>query len=377
MAAPKPYEVSDKAIKQLNKKAVKKLSATKSSLLSENFDELNVLQKIDTLYYELDQDNRKKFKELFIAQYVYCLRYLKKKRPDEDILDEMADMYLLDMLSKPDPVTHYTYDTEVYRKRDRCKEAVNSVNGKLNKQLEMDKALKYWAQMTAQYADNVNDTATIKAFVDAGFQKVQWHTEEDDRVCSECDPLDEKVFDIDEVPDKPHWGCRCWITPVGKSVAKSDDGGIINKKQPKELYRKNTDNYQRRDRHGFISKERLDRLTIGIRKRGAIILQGDAVDARLDDMNVDASTLYDVIFFRKEVTLLEALEEIRHVEQNLDGLFSQQPNEERTLLCEIEARDYILANAKSNGISRLDIETLKDELEVLQRDLQQYLERNG
>ena len=214
MAAPKPYEVSDKAIKQLNKTALKRLTELKSSLLADNFDELNVLNGIDYLYSELDKDNRRKYRELFIAQYIICFMYITKRRPDEDILDEIVDMYLEDILSTPNGVTHYIYDAEVYRKRDRAKEAVISVDGNLYKQLELDKALRLWAQMTAQYADEVNDAATIRAYKDAGVDYVKWHTEDDDRVCEHCEPMDGKLYAIDEVPERPHWRCRCWITPV-------------------------------------------------------------------------------------------------------------------------------------------------------------------
>ena len=68
--------------------------------------------------------------------------------------------------------------------------------------------------MTATYADLVADEATLQAFKDAGVKRVRWRTEEDEKVCKYCRPLDGKVFDIDKVPPKQHWGCRCWFEPA-------------------------------------------------------------------------------------------------------------------------------------------------------------------
>lgn len=228
MRQPKPYEMADKAIKRLTKKAVRRSEQTRSNLLKDNFDELNVLGEIDALYEDLDEDNRTALVDLYAAQYYACVQYLRRLIDIDSDLDDMLDLYLEDrylqeqaerkvteMLERPDPVTHYIYDAEVYRKRDRTKEAINSETSVAEKQKAFDKAIRYWSQMTQQYADNVNDEATIQAFMDAGIDHVMWHTEEDDRVCDECEPLDKKIFPIDEVPDKMHWGCRCWLTVVG------------------------------------------------------------------------------------------------------------------------------------------------------------------
>jgi SPP1 gp7 family putative phage head morphogenesis protein len=58
-----------------------------------------------------------------------------------------------------------------------------------------------------------------KAFYrEAGVEKVQWLTADDERTCPECAPLDGKVFKIDEAPAMPaHPGCRCAWTSVVES----------------------------------------------------------------------------------------------------------------------------------------------------------------
>lgn len=171
-------------------------------------------KEIDRLYEGMDNDNRTAYVKLFASRYIELLHWLKRKLPREDDILDMAEIATLEILTTPDDVTHYTYDTEVYRKRDRLKEAVNSVSGKMKKSAEIDKALRLWSGQAQQYADTVSDAATIRAFQDAGVKRVKWVTENDQRVCPDCNKLNGKIFAIDKVPPKQHWRCRCWVTPV-------------------------------------------------------------------------------------------------------------------------------------------------------------------
>lgn len=170
---------------------------------------------MDNLYSDMDTDNRVKFKELFIARYIEMLLYLlvnAAMMPSEDIIDELAELHITKLLSEPNEVTHYTYDTEVYRKRDRAEEAINSVNGKVLKQIEMDKHLRYWSAMTGWYLDFVSQDAEIQALKDAGIERVQRHEMDDDKTCKTCREADGKIYDIDKIPPLPHLRCRRWFT---------------------------------------------------------------------------------------------------------------------------------------------------------------------
>ena len=166
------------------------------------FDELNVLSVCKALYADLDRDNRRAYLELAIKKYLESEPH-GNDMPDEDWLDEFLMEY--------DPVTKYVYTNEVERKRDRLAEAVNASTAKVK---EFNRGLGYWVQMTAHYADSTSDTATIKAFKDAGIEKVKWNSQDDDKVCEVCNERDGAVYLIDNVPPKPHWGCRCFLTPV-------------------------------------------------------------------------------------------------------------------------------------------------------------------
>lgn len=212
-----PYEISDRASRLLNRKAIRRFSAAKQKAVQLGFDELNVIQICRDLYESLSEDNRKAF--LALAEMAY-------KQADPHGKEEDFELWMLnEVLGRPNDVTHYTYTHEVDRKRDRLSEAVNSVqtpgkakitlHGKApkatTKTMEFQRALRLWARMTAEYADIVTDEATLKAYKDAGVKRVIWHTEEDDKVCDICGPRDRQVYDIDKVPVKPHWGCRCWL----------------------------------------------------------------------------------------------------------------------------------------------------------------------
>lgn len=171
---------------------------------------MNVIHTVTDLYKELDNANRRAFKELFIARYTELFKWLEKEPSD---VDEIADIVIAEALLEPDPVTNYAYDTEVMRKRERCIESVDSVPTKQMKQLQIDKAMRLWAQQTAQYMDIISHKAMVKAFEDAGVKKVRWNAQNDESVCRDCRDLDMKVFPIDKIPPKPHWRCRCWLSP--------------------------------------------------------------------------------------------------------------------------------------------------------------------
>lgn len=60
-----------------------------------------------------------------------------------------------------------------------------------------------------------SNQGTIIRYYQNGISKVEWIACGDDHVCPECDDLDGKVFDIDNVPNCPlHIGCRCTFAPV-------------------------------------------------------------------------------------------------------------------------------------------------------------------
>lgn len=212
MDFPKPYRLADIAIRQLNRSTVHRSEQCRNAL--KGFDELNVFKQVTALYASLDKDNKRKFRELFIARYCEMFPYFGKKPPDEDLLDDLVDLYLSGLLSEPNELTRYTYDTEVLRKRDRAIESINAAPSLSEKDLEFDKAMRYWSQQTGFYIDIVADDAAIMAMKRNGVKKVRWITQGDEKVCKECWDRNDKIYDIDAVPEKTHVRCRCWLVPA-------------------------------------------------------------------------------------------------------------------------------------------------------------------
>jgi len=201
------YEYTDKVIKKLNKAYLRLF--TRLKLLS--FDELNIITSVKEIYQKCLKMAKKRYLE--IAEYYFYRAYelaagKGKKKPSDDWIN---NDWLLDMLEEYDPVTLYRFMPEFERKQQRLIEALIASH---KKNAEVDKALKYWALQSNQYADNVTDRATLDGYKAAGIKRVRWITEKDGKVCPVCRKLDMKVFDIDKVPSKPHYRCRCYLLPV-------------------------------------------------------------------------------------------------------------------------------------------------------------------
>ena len=166
------------------------------------------------LYAGLYEDVKTLYRTLFRERYIEMCLWLDGKKPSEDMLDDLVDMHLAGMLETPNVMTHYAFDTETVRKRDRAIEAEESEPTRIQKQIQMQKHLRYWLQMAAWYTDMVSQDAEYTAMKDLGAVKVRWNTYGDDKVCHTCFEMDGKVFTIDKIPPRPHLACRCYLTPA-------------------------------------------------------------------------------------------------------------------------------------------------------------------
>ena len=196
--ATRMYEYTDVIIRYLNKRFIEVFHRLKSLV---SFDELNVLQSTRLIYDELMQITEDKLLELAVYYYNGTV-----KNPKTNIDREW--LYLI--LDDYDQITKYVFLHEVERKRARLAE---SILASQNKSKEIDTALRYWSAMVAQYAIEVTDEAVKQAYVDDGVEMVMWVSMLDDRRCKECEKREGKVYDISNVPPKPHIGCRCYLVP--------------------------------------------------------------------------------------------------------------------------------------------------------------------
>lgn len=198
----------------MTKQILKRREETNSKLRTLKFDDLNVMQQVDALYEEIEILCCEYYRLLYVERFGEMWFWLKNKEPEEDEVDDLAELYITRILNIPHAVTHYAFHSELVRKRDKCKEAITSVPTKTQKQLELEKAIRYVTQQAGFYMDITEDEADLQALTDAGVKKVRWITYGDDRVCETCEELDGTVWDIDNVPTKPHPRCRCYLIPV-------------------------------------------------------------------------------------------------------------------------------------------------------------------
>jgi SPP1 gp7 family putative phage head morphogenesis protein len=125
-----------------------------------------------------------------------------------------VELWLIGFLKEPNENTNYAFDSELVRKRDRAKEAVNSVPTKTQKQLQLEKAVRIALQQDSWYTDMASQDAELQAYKDAGVKRVRWNIYGDDKVCAKCESMNGNVYDIDKVPKRPHLRCRCYLFPV-------------------------------------------------------------------------------------------------------------------------------------------------------------------
>lgn len=196
------YETTDKAIELLNRRATKRFEDAKDKAAQDGFDELSVLSVTRELYDQLEQDNQSVFLELAQERY-------HEVEPHGEEPPDLA--WLLALLAAYSAVSKVVYNNEVDRKRGYTAEGINSSTAKVT---EFRRGLHYWADFTGQFADEITDEVTLKAYRDAGVKKVEWHTVLDGKECGTCKERDGKIYPINAVPPKTHKRCRCWLEAV-------------------------------------------------------------------------------------------------------------------------------------------------------------------
>ena len=89
-------------------------------------------------------------------------------------------------------------------------------------------------------------------------------------------------------------------------------------------------------------------------------------------MHASASHLGGTLLFMKDVCVSDVLEETYHHMQNLRGLNDDKESTLRTILNEIDAKQYLLDNAQKYNIPRKEIELTRKQLESYKKQLVEY-----
>ncbi len=155
-----------------------------------------------------------------------------------------------------------------------------------------------------------------------------------------------------------------WTRSEAVSAAKAAQKDIDNSPKSSIMKRKRD---RTRENIRPISDKMFSDLTVEARKNGAVILRGtEDIEKHLDSVGAAASSIGDVLFFRKEVTVSEVLEETYHYNQYLKNMFGEYSGDMHTVLREIDAKEYLLRNAKKYKIPRNETEETKKQLAAYQ-----------
>lgn len=203
------FQYADAAIRDMNRRNLKSFARLKQL----KFDELNILNAVESVYDKAVRVAKKKY--LLIARMAFVDAMIaagKSEKEAEKAADEsITEDYIIEMLDEYDPVTLYQFEPEIERKKQRLVEALIASHKKTE---EISKALRYLTLQLSQYADKSELEAALDGYREAGVKRVRWITQEDEKVCKTCSPRDGKVYDIDKVPPRPHYRCRCELLPV-------------------------------------------------------------------------------------------------------------------------------------------------------------------
>lgn len=187
------YELTDIVIENIRKELIRDFSKLKSLL---SYDELNAMSATKDVYSKIDLYVRQMFLQLMQAVYK---KVTKRTCP-------YNYAWLESFLLEYDEVSKYVYANEFERKRDRLAEALIA-SPKKNE--EIDAALRYLSFMLTAYAVRVTDQVVLMAYRDIGIDAVRWKAEKDNKTCTICKHRNGHIYDIEQVPPKPHLNCRC------------------------------------------------------------------------------------------------------------------------------------------------------------------------
>ena len=186
------------------------------------FDELNVVntrQATQEMYDTFISDNEKIYLKSAKNAYINAVKEAKAMGFVGKETEIDGD-WLVGVLAGYNLVTGYLYHKEADRKRMRLNEQIltaREYNNRMMFQESLRKSANLWWTQTMQYGISTVDEATIKGFKDMGVAMVQWIAADDEKTCPTCGARDNKVYKMDKIPPKPHYGCRCYVVPVNEA----------------------------------------------------------------------------------------------------------------------------------------------------------------
>lgn len=204
----KIYRHADRAMKKLNDLMSREFQTLSVRL---RFDELNVAdvkEKVGGVYTRIVREVRREYR--MIAKEA-------KKDAEKEIDTLPRDIaiaaFVAGMMSGYERTTGYVWNHEWTRKRDRLVESLMASGNRLEMREALRRALNLMSWQVSQGADDLTDDTRTAVFNLAGVEQVMWNTQEDEKVCEECQERNHQIFPLDHLPPK-HRRCRCYLTAV-------------------------------------------------------------------------------------------------------------------------------------------------------------------
>lgn len=197
----------------------KRIRAEFNHLSVTGFDELNVVSTRKTtqeIYDRFVSDNEKMYLKAAKDSYKKAVKAAREEGFAGEETEVNGD-FIAGMLAGYNLVTGYLYNKEVERKRLRLNEQILTAKEYSNRamyQESLRKAANLWYTQTVQYGISAVDEATVKGFKDMGVKEVRWIAADDEKTCETCGARDNKIYRLNKIPPKPHYGCRCYVVPV-------------------------------------------------------------------------------------------------------------------------------------------------------------------
>lgn len=188
----------------------------KTRLKLNTFHELSnmeIRKKVTGLFNKLGASNREYIENCLEDAFIKRKKFKSSKEVKDYMkiigfdLDKYFDTYSRTLL--------FVYLNELQRREARYAEGVIAIGDMNSADMlsHQKRNVSSMSKMADEVAVDAERESTLLSFKHDGFKKVVWVSEMDDRVCGECELLNGQVFDIDNVPDRPHQGCRCEIEP--------------------------------------------------------------------------------------------------------------------------------------------------------------------
>lgn len=273
----------------------------------------------------------------------------------------------------------------------------------------------YWTsdeRATYEAVNEANDVIAISEMQRAkerGAVKKKWRTENDFRVRLTHRLVEGTTIALDALfsvgkdkmrfphdwyySEKESYNCRCgldYLDENDKVILVGRRGEEVNKTIGKVQYTnavnsgtinsKNSPMY-RLDDEGEripISEDDYRRITDPAKKDGADIRIANSDDEdmaivlkRMREQDASAVTYGATVILRDDATISDVLEEVHHFYQNKNGLNDMYGYKERTILNEIDAKEYLLSVQKEYNIPLNEVKTTENQLKSYRRQMEE------